>query len=309
MFSAYESNKMVFFKSIKEVLAKTRSLFSQGLTTLTGKTSLDEATLEELETLLLKADFGIATTEVILKQVKKRVEKQGMEVLAALKEELRAILASQQSSFDIKKNHRPSLILMVGVNGAGKTTTIGKLAHFLKAQHFTLLLAAGDTFRAAAINQLAILAEKNALPLISQSQGSDSASVIFDALQSAISKHLDVVIADTAGRLQNKQHLMEELKKIARVLKKLDATAPHEVILVLDASIGQNALLQVKEFNEAIPLTGIIVSKLDGTAKGGIVFAIAAQYKIPIYFLGTGEALTDLRPFDVDEFIEGLLTE
>lgn len=300
---------MAFFKSIKQVLSKTRGFFTQGLNTLTGKTSVDETVLEELETFLLKADFGFETTELLLKKVKKNVEKEGGEVLAALKKELKILLATSQKALTLSPTHRPSLLLMVGVNGAGKTTTVGKLAHYLKLQNLKILLAAGDTFRAAAIEQLAVLAERAHLPLIKQAQGSDSASVIFDALQSALSKQLDVVIADTAGRLQNKQHLMEELKKIGRVLKKLDETAPHEVILVLDASIGQNALLQVKEFNAAIPLTGLIISKLDGTAKGGILFAIASQYKFPIYFVGTGEQIEDMAPFNADDFVEGLFEE
>lgn len=297
---------MALFKSIKNVLGKTRALFSQSFSFLSGKTSLDEETLEQLETILLKADFGIATTETILSQVSKRVSREKTEVLPALKAELKQLLHSYQKPLHLVKKDQPSLILMVGVNGAGKTTSIGKLAYYLKNQDLSLILAAGDTFRAAAINQLAVLAERVKLPLVSQSHGSDSASVIYDALQSATSKHIDVVIADTAGRLQNKQHLMEELKKIARVLKKLDQAAPHEVILVLDAGIGQNALQQVREFNEAVPLTGLIISKLDGTAKGGVIFAISAEYKLPIYFLGTGESLEDLQPFNTDEFVEGL---
>ncbi len=297
---------MAFFKTIRDVLSKTRAVFSKSLHFLSGKTTLDAETLEALETLLLKADFGIETADKILTQVKRRVEREKTEVLPILKAELSALLDARQKSFQLSRHDRPTLILMLGVNGAGKTTTIGKLAYFLKAQGFSIVLAAGDTFRAAAIAQLQTWAERNQVPLIAQKQGSDSASVIFDALQSAYSKKTDIVIADTAGRLQNKSQLMEELKKIARVLKKLDSEAPHEVILVLDASIGQNALSQVKEFNEAIPLTGLVLTKLDGTAKGGIVFAIANQYSIPLYFLGTGEALEDFRPFDTTEFIDGL---
>lgn len=296
-------------KSIKDVLGKTRALLGSSFSFLRGKKKVDEEMLEELETVLLKADFGIDTTEMILAQVKKRAEKEEVEILDILKEELQKILNPHQKIFTLPQQDQPALILMVGVNGAGKTTTIGKLAHFLKNKGSSLLLAAGDTFRAAAINQLMVWGERNKIPVISQNQGSDSASVIFDALQSATSKKLDVVIADTAGRLQNKQHLMEELRKIARVMKKLDSNAPHEVILVLDASIGQNALQQVKEFNEAVPLTGIVISKLDGTAKGGIVFAIAAKYQLPIYFLGTGESLEDFRPFDSEEFVDGLFSE
>lgn len=300
---------MAFFKSIKDVLSKTRALFRSSFDFLRGKTYLDKETEEELETLLLKADFGIETTEDILSRVNKRLDKEQTEVLPILKDELKSILSAHQKPFQLHKKDKPSLILMVGINGAGKTTTIGKLAHYLKSEHFSIILAAGDTFRAAAISQLAILAERNKLPLVSQNQGSDSASVIFDALQSASSKNIDVVIADTAGRLQNKQHLMEELKKIARVMKKLDTDAPHEVILVLDASIGQNALQQVKEFNDAVPITGLVISKLDGTAKGGIVFAISAKYQLPIYFLGTGESLDDFRTFNAEEFVEGLFSE
>ena len=300
---------MALFKTIKDVLSKTRAVFKGSFSFLTGKTTLDEETAEKLETLLLKADFGITTTELILSQTQKRLKKDKIEVLPALKLELNQILKGHQQNLTLTKSDKPKLILMIGVNGAGKTTTIGKLTHFLKAQGLSVLLAAGDTFRAAAISQLNVLAERNKVTCVSQNQGSDSASVIFDALQSAYSRHADVVIADTAGRLQNKQDLLEELKKIVRVMKKLDETAPHEVILVLDASIGQNALLQVKEFNQAIPITGLVISKLDGTAKGGVIFAIAAEYKIPVYFIGTGESLDDLRPFDPEEFVDGLFVE
>lgn len=300
---------MAFFKSIRNALAKTRTLFTGSFDFLRGKKELDEATYEQLETLLLKADFGIDTTDLLLEQVAKRTHKEGIEVLPALKAELKAILEPVQKPCELTQQDKPTLILMIGVNGAGKTTSIGKLAQYFKQKKLSLLLAAGDTFRAAAINQLNVWGERNQVPVVSQSHGSDSASVIFDALQSATSKHVDLVIADTAGRLQNKQHLMEELRKIARVMKKLDERAPHEVILVLDASIGQNALQQVKEFNEIVPLTGIILTKLDGTAKGGIVFAITAKYKLPIYFLGTGEGIDDFRPFETEEFVEGLFSE
>ncbi len=300
---------MALFKSIRDVLAKTRSVFVKSIDFLRGKTILDEETQEELETLLLKADCGVETTEIILERVQKRLDRNQTEIFPVLKDVLKGIVERQAKSFDIPKKDMPTLILMVGVNGAGKTTSIGKLAHLLKSQGKSVILAAGDTFRAAAINQLSTWAERNNVPLIAQDHGADSASVIFDALQSAYSKKTDVVIADTAGRLQNKQHLMEELKKIARVMKKLDSTAPHEVILVLDASIGQNALQQVKEFNEAVPLTGLIISKLDGTAKGGIVFAISEKYPLPIYFLGTGESLNDLQAFNAQEFVEGLFNQ
>lgn len=300
---------MAFFKSIRNALAKTRSIFTGSFDFLRGKKELDESTQEQLETILLKADFGIETTEALLAKIAKRANKENEEVFTALKQELKAMLTPSAKVFELNATEKPKLILMVGVNGAGKTTSIGKLANFLKQKKYSLVLAAGDTFRAAAINQLNVWGERNHIPVVSQNHGSDSASVIFDALQSAQSKGINVVIADTAGRLQNKQHLMEELRKILRVMKKLDEAAPHELILVLDAGIGQNALKQVKEFNEIAPLTGIILTKLDGTAKGGIVFTISDQYKLPIYFLGTGEGIEDFRPFDADEFVEGLFAE
>ena len=300
---------MVFFKSIKSALSKTRSAFSQGLQFLGLKTVIDEETLEALSTLLLRADFGIQTTETILAKLKNRVDKEHCEVKAALKAELSDILQASQKDFETDSPHQPRVILFIGVTGAGKTTSIGKLAYFLKQHKKSVLLAAGDTFRAAAVSQLQTWAERNQINMISQPTGSDSASVIFDAIQSAQAKSIDIVLADTAGRLQNKGHLMDELRKVARVIKKIDTSAPHEVILVLDASIGQNAIQQLREFHAALNVTGLIVTKLDGTAKAGIVFALSQEFKLPIYFIGTGEALEDLARFDTLSFIDSLFEE
>jgi fused signal recognition particle receptor len=297
---------MAIFQSIKQALSKTRSFFSQGTSHLLGRKVLDEETQEEISTLLLKADFGINTTEHLLDRLEQRLKQDGGEVIAALKAELLTMLTASAKPFHLKQNQGPQVVLFLGINGAGKTTSLGKLAHRLKQQRYRPVLAAGDTFRAAATQQLAGWAERTALPLVASQPGADSAAVIFDALQSALAKDYDVVLADTAGRLQNKAHLMDELKKLVRVLQKKEASAPHEVILVLDASIGQNALNQVRDFNAAIPLTGLILTKLDGTAKGGMLFALSEQFKLPIYFLGTGEATEDLIPFDPKAFVNGL---
>ncbi len=300
---------MAFFKRIKTALSKTRSAFSQGLQFLGLKTVIDEETLEALSNLLLRADFGLPTTEWVLAQVKTRVDRDACDVRTALKAELSAILEASQKPFSLESPHQPRVILFVGVNGAGKTTSIGKLAYFLKQHHQSVILAAGDTFRAAAVAQLQVWAERNHISMIAQPTGSDSASVIFDAIQSAQAKQTQVVLADTAGRLQNQGHLMDELRKVTRVIKKIDASAPHEVILVLDASIGQNAIQQVREFHAALQLTGLIITKLDGTAKAGIVFALAQEFKLPIYFIGTGEAIEDLERFDAPSFIDSLFEE
>jgi fused signal recognition particle receptor len=222
-----------------------------------------------------------------------------------LKEEMAEILAKVDQPLDVG-GKTPFVILMVGVNGVGKTTTIGKLARQFQAEGKSVMLAAGDTFRAAAVEQLQVWGERNRIPVIAQHTGADSASVIFDAVQAAKARNIDVLIADTAGRLQNKAHLMEELKKIVRVMKKLDEQAPHEVMLTLDASTGQNAVNQAKLFNEAVGLTGITLTKLDGTAKGGVIFSIADQFTIPIRYIGVGEGIEDLRPFKADDFIEAL---
>ena len=300
---------MAFFKSIKTALSKTTQLFKSGLSVFLGKKTIDEDTLEALTTLLLKADLGVSTTEYLVAALQKRLAKEDLDIVSALKLELALLLQPAQKEFCLDVKAAPQIILFVGVNGAGKTTSIGKLAHHLKKEGHSVLLAAGDTFRAAASEQLTAWAHRNKLPIVAAQPGSDSASVLFDALHSARTKGIEVVLADTAGRLQNKQHLMEELKKVTRVLKKQDPNAPHEVLLVLDAGIGQNALQQVREFNAALPLTGLILTKLDGTAKAGVIFAIMQECKLPIYFIGTGEAIDQLTPFDATAFIEALFEE
>lgn len=260
--------------------------------------TLSESYLQELETALLIADVGLETTEYMLQRLKK--EK------IDLKEIVTDILSPCEQQLTLTDEHKPFVILMIGMNGAGKTTTIGKLAHLFQSQGKSVMLAAGDTFRAAAVQQLQVWGEKNQIPVIMQQPGADSASVIYDALQSATAKKIDVLIADTAGRLHTQQGLMAELAKVKRVIQKLNPTAPHETMLVLDASIGQNALQQAKQFHEAIGLTGITMTKLDGTAKGGILFAIAQQLKLPFRFIGTGEGVEDLQPFDRQTFTEAI---
>jgi fused signal recognition particle receptor len=260
--------------------------------------TLSESYLEELETALLMADVGVDTTEHILQRLKKdKVD---------LKQIVTDILSPCEQSLTITDEHKPFVILMIGMNGAGKTTTIGKLAHLFQAQGKSVMLAAGDTFRAAAVQQLQAWGEKNNIPVIMQQTGADSASVIYDAVQSATAKNIDILIADTAGRLHTQQGLMAELAKVKRVIQKLNPSAPHETMLVLDASIGQNALEQAKQFHEAIGLTGISMTKLDGTAKGGILFAIAQELKLPFRFIGTGEGIEDLQAFDRQTFIEAI---
>jgi fused signal recognition particle receptor len=296
------------FGKLKNILQKTRSSMQQGWARLIGKALVDAETLEELETLLLKADVGIATTEALLSAVQKHAQR-GQDILPILKTELLTLLTPCEQALSMPSAIKPYVILLVGVNGAGKTTTLAKLGARFKAAQQKVLCAAGDTFRAAAIEQLATWCQRLELPLMAQMQGSDSASVIFDALQSAHSKNIDVLLADTAGRLHTKGNLMDELKKIIRVIKKIDLEAPHQVILVLDANTGQNALRQVREFHQAVQLTGLILTKLDGTAKGGIVFALAQEFKLPIYFLGCGERVEDLIPFSAQDFVEGLFEE
>jgi len=292
-------------------LGKTRSALSEGLgTLLLGKRALDEDLLEELETRLLVADVGIPTVRVIIDGMTQRVRRKELEdadaLYRALKEQLVAVLQPSSAPLQIDPVRRPYVILMVGVNGAGKTTTIGKLACRFQSQGLSVMLAAGDTFRAAAVEQLQVWGERNNVPVVAQQTGSDSASVIFDALQSAKARQCDVLIADTAGRLHVKNNLMEELRKIVRVMKKLDPDAPHEVMLVLDAGTGQNGLAQARHFGEAVGVSGIALTKLDGTAKGGIVFAVARELGLPIRFVGVGESIEDLRPFDAEEFVSAL---
>lgn len=306
-----EAPKQGWLSKLKQGLSRTRSQLGEGLATLfLGKKEIDDELLEQLETILLTADVGIDTTDRILQRVTDAVKRGDLSDPAALetslKQQLKDILAPCVKPLDI--NHKPFILLMVGVNGAGKTTSIAKLAHYYQAQGHRLLLAAGDTFRAAAIEQLQVWGERNDVPVISQHSGADSASVIYDAVESAKAKQCDIVIADTAGRLHTQDHLMAELAKIKRVISKLDDTAPHEIMLVIDASMGQNALQQAKLFHEAMSLTGITLTKLDGTAKGGIIFAIADQLKLPIRFIGVGEGIDDLRPFDAEQFIDALFT-
>lgn len=258
---------------------------------------------------MLIADVGVETTRKIITSLTQHASRKQLKDAEALygklKEEMSEILAKVDQPLDVS-GKTPYVILMVGVNGVGKTTTIGKLARQFQAEGKSVMLAAGDTFRAAAVEQLQVWGERNRIPVVAQHTGADSASVIFDAVQAAKARGIDVLIADTAGRLQNKSHLMEELKKIVRVMKKLDDQAPHEVMLTLDASTGQNAVSQAKLFNEAVGLTGITLTKLDGTAKGGVIFAIADQFGIPIRYIGVGEGIEDLRPFKADDFIEAL---
>ena len=275
-----------------------------------GKKKIDDDLLEELETLLLTADVGVDTTQRIIDDLTDRVKRKTLSDPAALSEVLQAqlveILKQCECPLVEPQLGKPQVILMVGINGAGKTTTIGKLAKKLQNDGQKVMLAAGDTFRAAAVEQLQTWGERNNIPVIAQATGADSASVIFDALQAAQARGMDVLIADTAGRLHTKDNLMDELSKIARVMKKLDEDAPHEVMLVVDAGTGQNAINQAEQFFKAVGLTGITLSKLDGTAKGGIVFAIAERVGVPIRFIGVGEGIDDLRPFDAEEFVKAL---
>ena len=306
--------KQSFFGRIKSGLSRTRGNLGDGLSNLfLGAKQIDEDLFEELETQLLVADVGIEATASLLKKLSDRVDRKDLQdppaLYRALKDELAALLQGSQAPLVIPQQDSPFVILMVGVNGAGKTTTIGKLTKRLQSQGKTILLAAGDTFRAAAVEQLQEWGTRNNVPVVAQHTGADSASVIFDAVQSAKAKGIDVVIADTAGRLQNKSHLMDELSKVVRVMQKLDVNAPHEVMLVLDAGTGQNALSQASLFGAAVGVTGITLTKLDGTAKGGVIFAMAQQLQLPIRFIGVGEQADDLRPFEADVFIDALFSE
>ncbi|EPL9569043.1 signal recognition particle-docking protein FtsY [Providencia rettgeri] len=298
-----------FFARLKKGLLKTRQNLGSGFLSLfTGK-KIDDDLFDELEEQLLIADVGVETTRKIIDNLTAHASRKDLKDAEALygklREEMSDILAKVDKPLEIE-DKKPYVILMVGVNGVGKTTTIGKLARQYQSEGKSVMLAAGDTFRAAAVEQLQVWGERNKIPVVAQHTGADPASVIFDAIQSAQAKGVDVLIADTAGRLQNKSHLMEELKKIVRVMKKLDESAPHEIMLTLDASTGQNAVSQAKLFDEAVGLTGITLTKLDGTAKGGVIFSIADQFSIPIRYIGIGEGIEDLRPFKADDFIEAL---
>ena len=299
------------FGRLKERLARTRHSLTDGLASLIlGRKNIDEDLLEELETLLLTADVGVDATSRIIDDLTNRVRRKELAdpqaLSRVLKEQLLEILKRGERSPSEPAADRPRVLLMVGINGAGKTTSIGKLAHKFLLDGQSVMLAAGDTFRAAAVEQLQAWGARNQVPVVAQHTGADSASVIFDALQAATARNTDVLIADTAGRLHTKTNLMDELTKIARVMKKIDPDAPHEVLLVVDAGTGQNAVNQAVEFNQAVGLTGIVITKLDGTAKGGVVFAIADKVRVPIRFIGVGEAVEDLREFDPEEFVDAL---
>lgn len=298
-----------FFARLKRSLLKTKENLGSGFISLFRGKKIDDDLFEELEEQLLIADVGVETTRKIIANLTEGASRKQLRDAEALygllKDEMGEILAKVDEPLNIE-GKTPFVILMVGVNGVGKTTTIGKLARQFEQQGKSVMLAAGDTFRAAAVEQLQVWGQRNNIPVIAQHTGADSASVIFDAIQAAKARNVDVLIADTAGRLQNKSHLMEELKKIVRVMKKLDEDAPHEIMLTIDASTGQNAISQAKLFHEAVGLTGITLTKLDGTAKGGVIFSVADQFGIPIRYIGVGERIEDLRPFKADDFIEAL---
>ncbi|MCB5161789.1 signal recognition particle-docking protein FtsY [Marinomonas algarum] len=296
---------------IKSGLSRTRSGLGNGLSSVIGTSKkVDDDLLEELETQLLMADVGMDATQALMKGLTEKLNRKELKnadtLLSHLKADMEGILGASQQVLEPTHQDGPFVILMVGVNGVGKTTTIGKLAKKYQAEGKSVMLAAGDTFRAAAVEQLQVWGERNNVPVVAQHTGADSASVIYDAIESAKAKGVDIVIADTAGRLQNKANLMNELSKVVRVMKKLDVQAPHEVMLVLDAGTGQNAISQAKLFLEAVGVTGITLTKLDGTAKGGIIFAIAKQFALPIRYIGVGEQADDLRPFVAQEFVDAL---
>ncbi|WP_226500899.1 signal recognition particle-docking protein FtsY [Pseudomonas sp. MWU16-30322] len=309
-----EETKVGFFARLKQGLSKTSASIGEGMASLfLGRKTIDDDLLDELETRLLTADVGVeATTQIIQRLTQKVARKELADADAlykSLQAELAAMLKPVEQPLKIASQHKPFVILVVGVNGAGKTTTIGKLAKKLQLEGKKVMLAAGDTFRAAAVEQLQVWGERNKIPVIAQHTGADSASVIFDAVQAAKARGIDVLIADTAGRLHTKDNLMEELKKVRRVIGKLDADAPHEVLLVLDAGTGQNAINQAKQFNQTVELTGLALTKLDGTAKGGVIFALAKQFGLPIRYIGVGEGIDDLRTFEAEPFVQALFAE
>ncbi len=300
-----------FIKRLRARLNRGDSWLTYDLANLAPGGKIDEDTLEELESMLVMADVGIDTTTRIIEDLQKRLARKELKDLESLRNGLRhslvEILSPVEQTLDIDPQHRPFVILMVGVNGAGKTTTIGKLARRFKEQGMSVMLAAGDTFRAAAVEQLQAWGQRNDVPVIAQQSGADPAAVIFDAWEAARARGIDVLLADTAGRLQNQQGLMDELSKIRRVIARRDETAPHEIMLVLDASQGQNALVQAQKFHDALGLTGITVTKLDGSAKGGILLAIANALQVPVRFIGIGEQAEDMQPFMAGEFVDALL--
>ena len=304
-------SKRGFFGRLRDGLSRTRSKLSDGLgAVVLGRKEVDASLLEEVETQLLTADVGLEATDAIIDGLRARLGRKQLadadEFMAALREELRAILTPCDKPLVIDTSKKPFVILMVGVNGVGKTTTIGKLAKRYQSEGHSVMLAAGDTFRAAAVEQLQVWGERNAVQVVAQDTGSDSASVIFDAYQSAKAKGVDILIADTAGRLHTKDNLMTELEKIVRVLKKQDPRLPDEILLVLDSTTGQNALAQADSFHKSTTLTGLALTKLDGSAKGGVAFALAKRLGIPLRFIGVGEQIDDLRPFNAHDFVAAL---
>ncbi|KGM06443.1 Signal recognition particle receptor protein FtsY [Methylophaga thiooxydans] len=307
-----QSEKTGFFGRLKQGLSRTSNKLTEGFASLIlGRKTIDDDLLEELETQLITADLGIDATNRIISDLTQRVARKQLSDVEALFDAMRddmvTILQPSSQPLTVPDKPGPYVILMVGINGVGKTTTIGKLAKQFQQQGKSVMLAAGDTFRAAAVEQLQVWGERNNIPVIAQPKGADSASVIFDALQAAKSRGADILIADTAGRLHTQSNLMEELKKVKRVMGKIDDTAPHEIMLVLDAGTGQNALQQAQQFNDAVGVTGITLTKLDGTAKGGIIFAIADKTGLPIRYIGVGEKIDDLRPFEAADFVDALL--
>lgn len=307
-------SKPTLLKRLRQGLSKSRAQLGEGLANIfMGRKKIDEDLFEDIETQLLLADIGMDTTQKIISQLTESVSRAQLKDSGALFEVLKKIMAELlkpvQQPLVIDDTCKPFVILMVGVNGVGKTTTIGKLAKKFQAQGKKVMLAAGDTFRAAAVEQLQVWGERNQVPVVAQQTGADSASVIYDALQSATAKGVDVLIADTAGRLQNKAHLMQELEKVIRVMKKLDPDAPHETLLVVDAGTGQNAINQTGLFHEAVGLSGLALSKLDGTAKGGILYALADKYQIPLRFIGVGEGIDDLREFNAEDFSQAIFEQ
>lgn len=307
-------NKAGFFARLKQGLSKTSASLGEGMASLfLGKKAIDDDLLDEIETRLLTADVGVEATTAIIQSLTQKVARKQLvdsgALYKALQEELAALLKPVEQPLLIPAEKKPFVILVVGVNGAGKTTTIGKLAKKLQLEGKKVMLAAGDTFRAAAVEQLQVWGERNQIAVIAQHTGADSASVIFDAVQAATARGIDVLIADTAGRLHTKDNLMEELKKVRRVIGKLDESAPHEVLLVLDAGTGQNAISQAKQFHQTVNLTGLALTKLDGTAKGGVIFALAKQFGLPIRYIGVGEGIDDLRTFEAEAFVQALFAE
>jgi fused signal recognition particle receptor len=297
---------------LKRGLSRTKGNIGSGFKNFFRGKHIDDELFEELEEQLLIADLGVATTTRIIDNLTQQASRKDLKDAEALydilKKDMAELLHKVDEPLVIDSNNKPHVILMVGVNGVGKTTTIGKMVKKFQGEGKSVMLAAGDTFRAAAVEQLQVWGDRNGIPVVAQHTGADSASVLFDAMQSATAKDVDVLIADTAGRLQNKAHLMEELKKVVRVMRKHDATAPHEIMLTIDAGTGQNALSQAELFKEAVGLTGITITKLDGTAKGGVIFAVADKFEIPIRFIGIGEGIDDLRTFNSEEFIEALFS-